>query len=86
MTAGVIAGEDMNVCIDINITYGLNQQMQVTNGVLVVQYEVMRTHLLFLSPFLFSQNIDCGYTQEPPHGAAVLMSILKICFGAKIRK
>ena len=26
---------------------------------------------------IFAQNIDCGYTLEPPHN---------LCFGAKIRK
>ena len=32
----------------------------------------------FLNIFLiFAQNIDCGYTLEPPHN---------LCFGAKIRR
>ena len=37
-----------------------------------------------------AQNIDCGYTLEPPHleklGDAVLTSTHNLCFGAKIRK
>ena len=31
---------------------------------------------------IFAQNIDCGYTLEPPH----LTSTHNLCFGAKIRK
>ena len=31
----------------------------------------------------FAQNIDCGYTLEPPH---LLMSTHNLCFGAKVRK
>ena len=34
---------------------------------------------------MFAQNIDCGYTLEPPH-EAVLTSTHNLCFGAKIRK
>ena len=37
----------------------------------------------------FAQNIDCGYTLEPPHRGgceAVLTSTHNLCFGAKIRK
>ena len=33
----------------------------------------------------FAQNIDCGYTLEPPH-PFVLTSTHDLCFGAKIRK
>ena len=40
----------------------------------------------FFNIFLiFAQNIDCGYTLEPPH-EAVLTSSHNLCFGAKIRK
>ena len=35
---------------------------------------------------IFAQNIDCGYTLEPPTGEAVLTSTHNLCFGAKIRK
>ena len=36
---------------------------------------------------IFAQNIDCGYTLEPPRrGEAVLTSTHNLCFGAKIRK
>ena len=34
--------------------------------------------------FIFAENIDCGYTLEPPGLEAVLTS--NLCFGAKIRK
>ena len=34
---------------------------------------------------IFAQNIDCGYTLEPPR-EAVLTSTHNLCFGAKIRK
>ena len=33
---------------------------------------------------IFVQNIDCGYTLEPPR--QVLTSIHNLCFGAKIRQ
>ena len=39
----------------------------------------------FDSFLIFAQNIDCGYTLEPPH-EAVLTSTHNLCFGAKIRK
>ena len=35
--------------------------------------------------FIFAQNIDCGYTLEPPP-EAVLTSTHDLCFRAKIRK
>ena len=36
---------------------------------------------------IFAQNIDCGYTSEPPRLAeVVLTSTHNLCFGAKIRK
>ena len=35
---------------------------------------------------IFAQNIDCGYTLEPPRREAVLTSTHNLCFGAKIRK
>ena len=36
---------------------------------------------------IFAQNIDCGYTLEPPRlSEAVLTSTHNLCFGAKIRK
>ena len=34
----------------------------------------------------FAQNIDCGYTLEPPHNEAVLTCTHNLCFRAKIRK
>ena len=34
---------------------------------------------------IFAQNIECGYTLEPPP-EAVLRSTHNLCFGAKIRK
>ena len=34
----------------------------------------------------FAQNIDCGYTLEPPFSEAVLTSTDNLCFRAKIRK
>ena len=45
----------------------------------------------FFNIFLiFAQNIDCGYTLEPPQSGgsieAVLTSTHNLCFGAKIRK
>ena len=40
----------------------------------------------FLDIFLiFAQNIDCGYTLEPPHRGGS-NEYLNLCFGAKIRK
>ena len=35
---------------------------------------------------IFAQNIDCGYTLEPPRRGAVLTSTHNLCFEAKIRK
>ena len=35
---------------------------------------------------IFAQNIDCGYTLEPPQCEAFLTSTHNLCFGAKIRK
>ena len=35
---------------------------------------------------IFAQNIDCGYTLEPPQCEAVLMSTHNQCFRAKIRE
>ena len=55
----------------------------------------MKSFDIFL---IFAQNIDCGYTLEPPQGhrlwvhvrtaskEAVLTSTHNLCFGAKIRK
>ena len=34
---------------------------------------------------IFAQNIDCGYTLEPPQ-RAVLTSTHNLCFGAKLEK
>ena len=34
---------------------------------------------------IFAQNIDCGYTLEPPQGGGST-STHNLCFGAKIRK
>ena len=36
--------------------------------------------------FIFAQNIDCGYTLEPPPRGGVLTSTHNLCFGSKIRK
>ena len=38
---------------------------------------------------MFAQNIDCGYSLEPPRhrlAEAVLTSTHNLCFGSKIRK
>ena len=46
----------------------------------------MKKYNIFL---IFAQNIDCGYTLEPPQYRlieAVLMSTHNLCFRAKIRK
>ena len=44
-------------------------------------------HLNFFDYFhIFAQNIDSGYTLEPPHNEAVLTSTHNLCFGAKIKK
>ena len=44
-------------------------------------------HLKKIDSFLiFAQNIDCGYTLEPPRDEAVLTSTHNLCFGAKISK
>ena len=34
----------------------------------------------------YAQNIDCGYTLEPPLTEAVLSSTHNLCFGSKLRK
>ena len=33
---------------------------------------------------IFAQNMDCGYTLEPPHDEAVLTSTQNLCFRANI--
>ena len=35
---------------------------------------------------IFAQNIDCGYTFQPPRQETVLTSTHNLCFGAKMRK
>ena len=58
--------------------------MQYTEIFLPVKIE--KFHWIFKNIFLiFAQNIDCGYTLEPPR-EAVLTSTHNLCFGAKIRK
>ena len=65
-----------------------NLLMQYTDIFKVVKKE--KIQLKHFDIFLiFAQNIDCGYTLEPPRrgGAeAVLTSTHNLCFGAKIRK
>ena len=61
-----------------------NTPMQYTaifHGCKNVNFQ-MKTYNIFL---IFAQNIDCGYTLEPPN-EAVLMSTHNLCFRAKIRK
>ena len=45
-------------------------------------------YLIFFS--YFAQNIDCGYTLEPPNFQIVIEAVLtsthNLCFGANIRK
>ena len=43
----------------------------------------MKFFYIFL---IFAQNIDCGYSLEPPLSEAVLTSTHNLCFGANIRK
>ena len=62
--------------------------MQQTDIFLALKIEnvQLKSFHIFL---IFAQNIDCGYTLEPPQrgGAeAVLTCIHNLCFGAKIRK
>ena len=59
--------------------------MQYTEIFKVVKNE--NFHWKIFDIFLiFAQNIDCGYTLEPPRREAVLTSTHNLCFGAKIRK
>ena len=52
----------------------------------VVKFENFQLKIIDIF-LIFAQNIDCGYTLEPPHLAeAVLTSTHNLCFGAKIRK
>ena len=53
---------------------------------LKIQHFQLKKFDIFL---IFAQNIDCGYTLEPPRnrlGEAVRTSSHNLCFGAKIRK
>ena len=67
--------------------------MQCTENCFGCEYE--NFHWKIFDIFLiFAQNIDCGYTLEPPRrgkavltlAEAVLTSTHNLCFGAKIRK
>ena len=49
---------------------------------LVVKNENFTRKILIFF-LLFAQNIDCGYSLEPPLAKAVLTSIHNLCFGAK---
>ena len=45
--------------------------------------------IFFIMFLMFAQNIDCGYTLEPPQNRlseAVLTSTHNLCFGSKKRK
>ena len=60
--------------------------MQYTENFLALKMEnfLLINFDIFLT---FAQNIDCGYTLEPPRrDEAVLTSTHNLCFGAKIRK
>ena len=70
--------------------------MQCTENCFGCEYENFHWNIfdIFL---IFAQNIDCGYTLEPPRRGGsneypqsmfwvVLTSIHNLCFGAKIRK
>ena len=64
----------------------------------IAQYENMHMHYIEIFKVvkndnfqkkkcvIFTQNIDCGYSLEPPRRAAVLTSTHKLCLGAKLRK
>ena len=56
------------------------QYTAVFHGCKNVNFQ-MKNYNIFL---IFAQNIDCGYTLEPPH-EAVLTSTHNLCFRAKIR-
>ena len=67
--------------------------MQLYRDILNHQYNLIFFLFFFFFLFIyffffFAQNIDCGYTLEPPPPReAVLMSNHSLlCFGAKIRK
>ena len=64
------------ICTDdlTNLDHYENLPMQYTEIFKVVKNEIF-------SGFFFAQNIDFGYTLEPP-----LTSTHNLCFGAKIRK
>ena len=64
----------------INISHYENLPMQYTDIFKVVKIENFHENIfdIFL---IFAQNIDCGYTLEPPH-----TSTHNLCFAAKIRK
>ena len=66
--------------------YYENLPMQYTEIISPVKIEKFQPKSLDIF-LIFAQNIDCGYTLEPPRRAeAVLTSTHKLCFGAKIRK
>ena len=58
------------------------QYKAIFHGYKKVNFQ-MKNFNIFL---IFVQNIDCGYTLEPPQFEAVLMSTHNLCFRAKIRK
>ena len=61
--------------------------MQYTDIILVVKMKIFTGKKIDIF-LIFAQNMDCGYTLEPPRrlAEAVLMSTHNLCFGAKIRK
>ena len=61
--------------------------MQYTEIFKVVKRKIF-SRFLFAIFLIFAQNIDCGYTLEPPRRGSsnVLTSTHNLCFGAKIRK
>ena len=67
-----------------------NTPMQYTVISKVVKMKIFSRKILIFF-LIFAQNIDCGYTLEPPHRSnrlteAVRTSTHSLCFGAKIRK
>ena len=48
---------------------------------LVLKITNFQLNFFFYNFLIFAQNIDCGYTLEPP---MVLTSTHNLCFGAKI--
>ena len=76
------------------LTHYENMPMQYIENFLVAKIEIFIRNVLIFFLFLL-QNIDCGYSLEPPRrgvltsnrlAEAVLTSTHNLCFGAKIRK